>query len=76
MRAEPEPSLRAIPPQLAAEIAGNLAAVNARIAAAARATSRAFGEIGLVAVTKTQPLDRVRAALAGGHQTVANRRNG
>ena len=74
MRAEPEASLQAVPPELAAEIAGNLAAVNARIAAAARAAGRAPGDVGLVAVTKTQPLDRVRAALAAGHRLFGENR--
>jgi pyridoxal phosphate enzyme (YggS family) len=40
----------------------NLQAVQARIAAAARRAGRDAGEITLVAVTKTQPVDVIRAA--------------
>lgn len=47
-------------------IADNLAQVQARIAAAARACGRAPDDIELVAVTKTHPADRIRDALAAG----------
>jgi PLP dependent protein len=49
-----------------AELAGNLAAVRARIAAAARSAGRDPGEVTLVAVTKTYPAeDVVRLARLG-----------
>jgi pyridoxal phosphate enzyme (YggS family) len=47
-----------------AELAGNLAAVRARIAAACAAAGRDAGELTLIAVTKTQPAADV-LALAG-----------
>lgn len=47
-------------------IADNLAQVQARIAAAARACGRAPDDVELVAVTKTHPADRIRDALAAG----------
>ena len=45
-------------------IAANLAAVRGRIEAAARAAGRPPEAVSLVAVSKTQPADAVRAALA------------
>jgi pyridoxal phosphate enzyme (YggS family) len=53
---------------MTADIAANLAAVKARIAAAARAAGRAPESVTLVAVAKTQPADAVAAALAAGHR--------
>jgi pyridoxal phosphate enzyme (YggS family) len=50
-------------------VAANLAAVNARIAAAAMGAGRAAGAVTLVAVSKTQEAAAVMAALAAG-QTV------
>lgn len=47
-------------------IADNLAQVQARIAAAARACGRAPDDVELVAVTKTHPAERIRDALAAG----------
>jgi pyridoxal phosphate enzyme (YggS family) len=57
----PEP-----PPPDAAAIAANLAAVQARIAAAARRAGRAPEDVALVAVCKTQPAESVRHAIAAG----------
>jgi PLP dependent protein len=49
-----------------AELAGNLATVRGRIAAACAATGRAPGEVTLVAVTKTYPAaDVLRLAALG-----------
>ena len=42
------------------EIAGRLAAVRARIAAACQAAGRASGEVTLIAVTKTYPVSDIR----------------
>ncbi len=50
----------------AESIAANLAAVRARIAAAARTAGRDPSEVTLVAVTKTQPAAAVAAAVAAG----------
>jgi pyridoxal phosphate enzyme (YggS family) len=47
-------------------IAGNLAAVRARIAEAARAAGRDPGSVALVAVSKTQPAEAVLEAIAAG----------
>jgi len=47
-------------------ISANLAAVQGRIEAAARAAGRSAEAVTLVAVSKTQPPDAVRAALAAG----------
>jgi len=51
-------------PDRLAELAGNLAAVRARVAVACAAAGRDAGEITLIAVTKTRPAADV-AALAG-----------
>jgi PLP dependent protein len=48
------------------QIAGNIAAVRERIAAAARRAGRSPEEITLIAVTKTHPARRIAAALAAG----------
>ena len=50
-------------------VAGNLATVRARIAAAAEAAGRDPGGVELVAVSKTFPVAALRAAMAAG-QTV------
>jgi PLP dependent protein len=52
----------------------NLAAVHARIADAARLAGRDPKDITLVAVSKTQPEDRVRAALEAGHRVFGENR--
>jgi pyridoxal phosphate enzyme (YggS family) len=48
------------------ELADRIAAVEAEIARAARAAGRDPAEVGLVAVSKKHPVDRIRAALAAG----------
>ena len=48
------------------DVASNLAAVRARIAAAAARAGRDAAAVRLVAVSKTQPAERVRAAVAAG----------
>jgi pyridoxal phosphate enzyme (YggS family) len=55
-------------------IAGNLAAVNARIAAAARGAGRAAGDVTLVAVGKTHPAEAIEAALAAGQRVFGENR--
>ena len=55
-------------------IASNLAAVRARIAAAARAAGRQSEEVALVAVGKTHPASAVREALAAGHRIFGENR--
>jgi hypothetical protein len=55
------------------DIAQNLAAVTARIEAAARAAGRSGG-VALVAVSKTHPQDAVAAALEAGHRLFGENR--
>jgi PLP dependent protein len=55
-------------------IASNLAAVRARIAAAARAAGRLSEEVVLVAVSKTHPASAVREALSAGHRIFGENR--
>ena len=55
-------------------IAANLAAVRGRIEAAARAAGRPPEAVSLVAVSKTQPADAVRAALAAGQRVFGENR--
>ena len=55
-------------------VAGNLAAVQARIEAATRAAGRAPGSVALVAVSKTQPAAAVREALVAGHRLFGENR--
>lgn len=62
------------PRPLYSEIKTNLAAVKARIAAAAVAADRQPESVTLVAVTKLQPLERVEAALALGHRAFGENR--
>ncbi len=62
------------PPAHAAATAANLAAVDARIAAAARAAGREPRSVALVAVTKTHPAVAVAAALAAGHRLFGENR--
>jgi pyridoxal phosphate enzyme (YggS family) len=50
-------------------LASRLAAIRARIAAAAQASGRIAADVTLVAVSKTQPVEAVRAAMQAG-QTV------
>ena len=56
------------------DVAANLAAVAARIAEAARAAGRSPESVIPVAVSKAQPLARVRAALEAGHRTFGENR--
>jgi pyridoxal phosphate enzyme (YggS family) len=66
---------RAAPPTgAAADVAAGLAAVGARIAAAARAAGRDPATVHLVAVTKTQSAARVAEALAAGHRVFGENR--
>src|ERR671939_947886 len=58
----PAPSL----PTAGAELARNLAAVRARIVAAAGRAGREADEVTVVAVSKTVPLERLRSAAAAG----------
>ncbi len=55
-------------------LAANLAAVEARIAAAARAAGRDPRDVALVAVSKTHPASAVAAALAAGHRLFGENR--
>jgi len=55
-------------------ISANLAAVHGRIEAAALAAGRAADAVTLVAVSKTQPADAVRGALAAGHRVFGENR--
>jgi hypothetical protein len=55
-------------------IAVNLAAVEKRIDAAARAAERAPGKVTLVAVSKTHPAATVRQALVAGHRVFGENR--
>jgi pyridoxal phosphate enzyme (YggS family) len=60
--------------ELAADVAGNLAAVRGRIAAAARQAGRPSNAVRLIAVSKTQPQEAVRAALAAGQRVFGENR--
>jgi pyridoxal phosphate enzyme (YggS family) len=57
-----------------AHIGSNLAAVNARIAAQAKAWNRAPEDVHLVAVSKTHPAAAVEAALVAGHRLFGENR--
>jgi pyridoxal phosphate enzyme (YggS family) len=59
---------------LEAEVADNLRAVRARMAAAAKAAGRDPADVVLVAVSKTQPPERIAAALAAGHRVFGENR--
>jgi PLP dependent protein len=56
------------------DIAGNLAAVRARIAEAARKAGRPAAAVTLVAVSKTHPAEAVAAALAAGQRVFGENR--
>ena len=56
------------------DVAANLAAVEARIAEAARAAGRSPESVIPIAVSKAQPLARVRAAPEAGHRTFGENR--
>ena len=55
-------------------ISANLATVSGRIEAAARAAGRSADAVTLIAVSKTQPADSVRAALAAGQRVFGENR--
>ena len=55
-------------------IAANLAAVRGRIEAAARVAGRPEGSVTLVAVSKTHPIEAVRAALRAGQRIFGENR--
>jgi pyridoxal phosphate enzyme (YggS family) len=55
-------------------ISANLATVSGRIEAAARAAGRPADAVTLIAVSKTQPADSVRAALAAGQRVFGENR--
>src|SRR4029077_13041527 len=55
-------------------IGANLAAVQGRIEEAARAAGQPEGAVTLVAVSKTHPLDSVRAALQAGQRIFGENR--
>jgi pyridoxal phosphate enzyme (YggS family) len=57
-----------------ADIAGNLALVRQRIAAAARTAGRDAGSVTLVAVSKTHPAEAVAAALEAGQRVFGENR--
>lgn len=59
---------------LAAEIAQNAAAVRERIAAAARRSGRDADAVTLIAVTKTHPVETVRAAIEAGLRDLGENR--
>lgn len=59
---------------VAAEVAGNLAEVRNRIAAAAAEAGRDAADVALIAVGKVQPVERVEAALAAGHRAFGENR--
>ena len=63
-----------VPAEVAAEVAGNLADVRARIAAAATEAERDPAAVTLIAVGKVQPLERVEAALAAGQRVFGENR--
>jgi hypothetical protein len=57
-----------------ADVAANLGSVKAEISAAAEAVGRSPASVTLVAVTKTQPAERVRLALEAGHRVFGENR--
>jgi len=59
---------------VAAEVAGNLAAVRDRITAAAAEAGRDPADVTLIAVGKVQPVERVEAALAAGQRVFGENR--
>lgn len=55
---------------MTSEVAGNLARVQAEIAAACARAGRAPSSVRLIAVSKTQPLELLRTALAAGQRAL------
>lgn len=58
----------------AIDVAGNLEAVQAEIAAATRQARRQTGSVTLVAVTKTHDANRIRPAIEAGHRVFGENR--
>jgi len=56
------------------DVGQNLGKVNSAVAEAAVAAGRAAADINLVAVSKTQPADSIRPALAAGHRLFGENR--
>ncbi len=56
------------------DVAANLAAIQARIAAAARDSGRDADAVTLVAISKTHPAEAIRAALAAGQRVFGENR--
>ena len=56
------------------DVAGNLEAVEAEIAAATRQARRPTGSVTLVAVTKTHDAQRIRPAIEAGHRVFGENR--
>lgn len=56
------------------DIAANIAALRARMVAAAKSVGRNPDSVALVAVSKVQPDDRIDAALAAGHRVFGENR--
>lgn len=56
------------------DVAANLARIRDRIATAARGVERDPADVTLIAVSKTQPAERVAAALAAGHRAFGENR--
>jgi pyridoxal phosphate enzyme (YggS family) len=61
-------------PPASTDVAANLARIRARIAAAAHGVERNPDAVTLIAVSKTQPAERVAAALAAGHRAFGENR--
>ena len=59
---------------MATDIAANLAQVKTQISDTATECGRDPGDISLVAVSKTHPVDRIEPALAAGHRTFGENR--
>lgn len=64
------------PPAIAARMTehSDLAAIDARIAAAARIAGREPADVTLIAVSKTHPADRIEPLLAAGHRDFGENR--
>ena len=60
--------------QDSSDIATNLAAVRARIAAAAEAKGRLGESVTLIAVSKAQPVAKIHHALDAGHKVFGENR--
>jgi hypothetical protein len=76
-RGEPSPDGASLPPPDPAEVAARAATradVLARISAACARSRRSPAEVALVAVSKTVPAERLRAAVAAGHDLLGENR--